>query len=652
MRTCRSSILLFVLLHIASVHGQNLDSLRGIWSNKSTPDSLRSQASFDHALALEGQGKYDSAFVMARRALMHAVHGGLQKSKAGAFKLMANILADQGKYAEARAATRHSYALWAQLGDKTRMADNEITLGYTYILQGAYPLGLEHNLKALDLYSAAKDSAGISHAENNLSALYSMLKDDDNALLHSERALAIMTALKDPRIANALSGVAKNHANKGDYRQAITGYTECLRLFQAAGNTDGMARIWNALSSPYLALGNADSSLIAAKQCLKLSTRPYQVAQANLNAARAAKALGKWPEALHHAQLAQQATSASDALDFRATSYLELSQIHEHMGQDAKALEEYRTYVLLNDSVRNDDKTKEITRLEMTHVFDQEQLADSLANEAEKEHMTLENEARVSKEKNRRNILLLSGIGLLGLAGGLYSRLQHTRRSRAAIQKEKDVSEGLLLNILPAEVAEELKQKGYADAQHFDTATILFTDFKGFTQASEKLTPQELVQELNVCFKAFDEIVSSRGIEKIKTIGDAYMCAGGLPDPRSSATSDVVQAALAMQDFMKERKTVRDAEGKPAFEMRVGIHTGPVVAGIVGVKKFQYDIWGDTVNTASRMESSGEVGHVNISESTYLIVKDEPGLFFKSRGKVQAKGKGELEMFFVRSTNT
>ena len=163
-------------------------------------------------------------------------------------------------------------------------------------------------------------------------------------------------------------------------------------------------------------------------------------------------------------------------------------------------------------------------------------------------------------------------------------------------------SDELLLNILPAEVAEELKAKGHADAKHFDTVTILFTDFKGFTEASEKLTPQELVEELNTCFKAFDHIITARGIEKIKTIGDAYMCAGGLPDPKTSSPADVVHAALEMQTFMTSRKAERDAQGKPAFEMRVGIHTGPVVAGIVGVKKFQYDIWGDTVNTASRME--------------------------------------------------
>jgi class 3 adenylate cyclase len=258
-------------------------------------------------------------------------------------------------------------------------------------------------------------------------------------------------------------------------------------------------------------------------------------------------------------------------------------------------------------------------------------------------------DALAAEELRRRNLqrnAFIGGFGLmLALAGTFFFQ-------RNRINRERRRSEELLLNILPEEVADELKEKGEAEARHFASATILFTDFKGFTQLSERVSPTDLVAELNTCFKAFDAIMGKYRIEKIKTIGDAYMAAGGLPDPKHGSPADVVRAALEMQDFMKELKAEREALGRPFFEMRVGIHTGPVVAGIVGVKKFQYDIWGDTVNTASRMESSGAVGEVNISRSTYELVKMEPGLTFTPRGKVQAKGKGEMDMFFAEISPT
>ncbi|MEO8588612.1 MAG: adenylate/guanylate cyclase domain-containing protein [Flavobacteriales bacterium] len=221
--------------------------------------------------------------------------------------------------------------------------------------------------------------------------------------------------------------------------------------------------------------------------------------------------------------------------------------------------------------------------------------------------------------------------------------LERTRELR----EEKKRSDDLLLNILPEEVAEELKANGQAAAKHFQKVTVLFTDFKGFTAMSEKLTPTQLVKDIHECFSAFDRIMEKHGIEKIKTIGDAYMAVGGLPTLNMTHAMDVVRAAFEIRDFIAEGKVRKLALDLPYFEIRIGIHTGPVVAGIVGVKKFAYDIWGDTVNTASRLESSGEVGQVNISETTYALVKNEPGLTFTPRGKVQAKGKGEMEMYFV-----
>lgn len=219
------------------------------------------------------------------------------------------------------------------------------------------------------------------------------------------------------------------------------------------------------------------------------------------------------------------------------------------------------------------------------------------------------------------------------------------RQQKETVEAEKKKSDELLLNILPAEVAEELKAKGVAEAKQIDMVTVLFTDFKGFTALSEQLSPRELVMDLNECFSAFDMIMQKHGIEKIKTIGDAYMAAGGLPVPNSTHAGDVVSAAIEIREFMLNGKAKKIEQQLPFFEIRIGVHTGPVVAGIVGVKKFAYDIWGDTVNTASRMESSGEVGMVNISGTTYELIKDEFACTY--RGKISAKGKGEIDMYFV-----
>jgi class 3 adenylate cyclase len=218
------------------------------------------------------------------------------------------------------------------------------------------------------------------------------------------------------------------------------------------------------------------------------------------------------------------------------------------------------------------------------------------------------------------------------------------------IEKEKQKSDELLLNILPAETAEELKETGEAAAKSYKMVTVLFSDFKNFTMVAEKLSPEKLVAEINYYFSAFDQIIQKHEVEKIKTIGDAYMCAGGLPHENITNPIDVVLAALEIQEFMTQDKLERQKLNQPFYEIRIGVHSGPIVAGIVGIKKFAYDIWGDTVNIASRMESGGEVGKVNISGATYELVKDKFNC--THRGKMEAKHKGMIDMYFVDSVAT
>ncbi|WP_036096390.1 adenylate/guanylate cyclase domain-containing protein [Leptospira weilii] len=211
---------------------------------------------------------------------------------------------------------------------------------------------------------------------------------------------------------------------------------------------------------------------------------------------------------------------------------------------------------------------------------------------------------------------------------------------------ERKKSDSLLLNILPETVAEELKRNDFVVPIRYESVTVLFTDMAGFTKIAETMSPEELLNELDLFFREFDSIVKRHGVEKIKTIGDAYMAAGGLPLANKTHSIDAVLCGLEFQKFMRLKKRERESNGRPYWELRLGIHTGSVVAGVVGTEKFAYDIWGDSVNTASRMESSGIPGEVNISSETYEKIKD---LFIcEHRGKIKAKNKGEIDMYLVK----
>ncbi|MFO1524929.1 MAG: adenylate/guanylate cyclase domain-containing protein [Turneriella sp.] len=211
---------------------------------------------------------------------------------------------------------------------------------------------------------------------------------------------------------------------------------------------------------------------------------------------------------------------------------------------------------------------------------------------------------------------------------------------------EHAASEKLLLNILPTEIAGELKFKGSSEPRYYASTTVCFTDFEGFTQIAESMSPAELVGELDRCFSYFDSLMERYKLEKLKTIGDSYMFAGGIPVENRTHAVDCVMVALEIQAFMNQMKDIKSSQGLPYWQLRLGIHSGNLVAGVIGEKKFAYDVWGDTVNTASRCESSGVPGQINISATTYDLVKD----FFacEYRGATPAKNKGNIDMYFVR----
>ena len=244
-----------------------------------------------------------------------------------------------------------------------------------------------------------------------------------------------------------------------------------------------------------------------------------------------------------------------------------------------------------------------------------------------------------------KNAFIVGFLMLAIIAFIIFRDYRNKVKTNKLLDTQKAEIESLLLNILPADVAKELQTDGVATPRYCESVSVMFTDFKSFTVIADALTPQEVVSELNSCFIAFDNIIEKYNLEKIKTIGDSYMCAGGISANDTSHPTRIIRASQEIQQFIEKRNQARRDKGLDPWEIRIGVHTGPVVAGVVGRKKYAYDIWGSTVNIASRMESNGAPGQVNISADTFELIKDSYNCIY--RGKIYAKNVGEIDMYFV-----
>ncbi|HER40009.1 MAG TPA: tetratricopeptide repeat protein [Salinimicrobium catena] len=341
---------------------------------------------------------------------------------------------------------------------------------------------------------------------------------------------------------------------------------------------------------------------------------------------------GDTAAALRYAERSLEAAENYNLKEDLKNAHYRLAALHEAAGKNDEALAHYKQFVIYKDSLENVETYRSMANLRTDYELARKQTEVDLLNE---------------QRKNQKTIVVASIIALvliLLLALGLYRRNKFIGRTKKIIEREKNRSDLLLLNILPQETAMELKENGKVAAKRFDSVTILFTDFKNFTHYAENLSPEELVKSVDFYFSEFDRIVEKYSLEKIKTVGDAYMCASGVPFPSNDHAERIVAAACEMIDFVRDaKKLVSDRETR--FEVRIGINTGPVVAGVVGSKKFAYDIWGDAVNIAARMETTSESGKINISDNTYELIKEK--FYCTYRGEIPVKNKGMMRMYFV-----
>ena len=534
--------------------------------------------------------------------------------------------------------------LFRAAGDDERMMGALNAISSAYANKGDFARGIASLTEALRISEAQDDSSMTARILGNIGALYHMQDDLDNALDYYQRRLVIAEALDQKDILSEVIGnIAVIHEQRGQFDLALNEYARALLLAREIGYEGMVTTSLQNMASVYMKQGRFNEALSTFREAVDLarsiddgaveSSANVGLADTYLQMKEPTKALRYGLEGMRIATSLGNVNNERDAAEV-------LFKINKALGNGRDALMMHELFISLRDSMKNDENRSAMMTQKFQYDFEKKEAL--LTAEQEKKDAIATEELR---RKNVQRNAFIGGFGLMVLLAGVF----FVQRNR--INKEKQRSEELLLNILPEEVAEELKSKGSAEAVHIDQVTVVFTDFKGFTAMSEVLSPKDLVRDLHECFSAFDHLCEKHGLEKIKTIGDAYMAAGGLPTPNTTHATDVIKAALEMRDFIAEGKARKIAAGLPFFEIRIGVHTGPVVAGIVGVKKFSYDIWGDTVNTASRMESSGEVGQVNISEATYALVMDQPAFTFTPRGKVQAKGKGEMEMYFVHHSD-
>jgi class 3 adenylate cyclase len=432
---------------------------------------------------------------------------------------------------------------------------------------------------------------------------------------------------------------------KDNLNKAIDYANKSVDAARDAGDRDQMIAAYKTMQNAQSKAGKYADVVVTKKKILELnngifaSKKNNEIEKKNIEYENARKldSVRKQQE-LSQQQYQQQLKESNQKLSqnqqqLDATNQ-NLSKAEQEKANVNKALQKTQTDLTMEKSYA-EEKEKQLNLAEEEKSL---QAANLLLKENE-----LKMKDQLLEQRKKERIFYIFGIIAMVVISVLIFRSFHMqRKSNLALSKEKKRSEELLLNILPPEVAEELMVKGFADAKHFHNVTVLFTDFVSFTSVAESMTPQQLVGELHVCFKAFDGILGKYHIEKIKTVGDAYMAVSGLPIANPNHAADVVAAAIEIKEFMLKRKKEL---GKGTFSMRIGINSGEVVAGIVGVRKFSYDIWGDTVNIAARMEQNSEEGKINISASTYELIKDKYPCIY--RGKIEAKNKGSIDMYYV-----
>ncbi len=613
------------------------------------------------------QGNSEQAIFYFTKALEIRESIGDKTGVASLYNNIGNVKESLEDYAGALQSYRKSQQIREELGDSARVYNAYYNIADLHENMGNYLEALDNIFLFLKGAESAGDKEKIANGWNIVGNIKTELDRYEEALdayktaldLHRElgneweasSALNNIANLKDAMAEKAMDDDDLGLSTQQLYDEAVAIHQQALEIRVELKDTFGLAEIYNNIGYVLKNVGSfheksknpqkAEKTWIDAENYLRKSLKIREQANDKAGIMEVYNGLAdvrrrqeRFEEALEFTKIYYAIAKDIDDKKFQQNGLKDLARIYNKLKDYKNAYDYRKDYDELRYERFNESRSKDEERLQALYTDGKKQL------EIERQNQALsKQEADLKQTRIVRNSLFGGAFLLLLLAIAMLNR-------NKVIKNEKQRSDELLLNILPEKTANELKANGSAKARFHEQVTVLFTDFKSFTSIAEKTDPESLVEELDYCFRGFDEIISKYNIEKIKTIGDAYLCAAGLPTPSSTHALDIVRAAIEIQQFMHSFRNKQKRENKNEYYCRIGVHSGPVVSGVVGKKKFAYDIWGDTVNIAARMEQSGEIDQINISQTTYELVKE--GFEFQSRGKIAAKNKGQMDMYFVK----
>ena len=613
------SILIYFLFGLFSFYsyGQDIDSLKYEFQssklNRTNADYL--DLIFQIAKVEDepdSVGKYSTLLI--KQATLQGNREYLQKAN----HLLGGFYRVRADYEKALTHYFKSVSLADRMGDQKVAAMANIEIGNVYSLNGNAENADTYYSRGIEIL---RDQVNTNEIENSNSE---STEEEKKEILSAKRALG-----------GGLFNAGDEYLRIGNLKKALELTKEAEVIFHEIDYSFGQAYSLGNLGRINAELGNdteAEENLNGAIILLQKMEGHNAIADFLISLSDVYMKRGNYEKAIQYATRSLAIAKKYGYKNYIADANLKLSEIYEKDQDTAKSFQYFKDYITYRDSSNNVEAIREMANLRTDFEVSQKQAEVDL----------------LSQQKRNQKIIVIAVIVALFLiillAFGLYRRNNFIRRTTLIIEKEKNRSEHLLLNILPEETAIELKETGKVQAKKFEAVSVLFTDFEGFTHFSESLSPEELVETVDFYFSKFDKIIEKYGLEKIKTVGDSYMCAAGVPYAMKDHAQTIILAAMEILDFVKHTKE-RDCKIDTCFEIRIGINSGPVIAGVVGSKKFAYDIWGDTVNIASRMESCSEIGKINISEYTYSLVND---LFLcEDRGEIEVKNRGMMNMYFV-----